>query len=152
MVAGFLLLILPGGVGVREAFLARLMVPYLQDLGATGGRRHGLGQCVFAPFGVDRVGAGDFWYPICFEAAIVAAGGRFGFVHACGKLSPEIRAPLRRFRKQRMVDTPSSPTYMLESPDCVAVGRCRPAKSHLHRRFNRYPFFTSETRQRCFPS
>ncbi len=36
VVAGFLLLILPGGVGVREAFLARLMVPYLQDLGQPG--------------------------------------------------------------------------------------------------------------------
>lgn len=32
VVAGFLLLILPGGVGVREAFLAKLMLPYLADL------------------------------------------------------------------------------------------------------------------------
>ena len=30
VVAGFLLLILPGGVGVREAFLAKLMLDYLQ--------------------------------------------------------------------------------------------------------------------------
>ena len=33
VVAGFLLLILPGGVGVREAFLAKLMLPYLVQLG-----------------------------------------------------------------------------------------------------------------------
>lgn len=33
VVAGFLLLLLPGGMGVREAFLAKLMLPYLQDLG-----------------------------------------------------------------------------------------------------------------------
>jgi uncharacterized membrane protein YbhN (UPF0104 family) len=33
VVAGFLLLILPGGLGVREAFLAKLMLPYLDDLG-----------------------------------------------------------------------------------------------------------------------
>jgi len=33
VVAGFLLLILPGGVGVREAFLVKLMVPYFQRLG-----------------------------------------------------------------------------------------------------------------------
>lgn len=32
VVAGFLLLVLPGGVGVREAFLAKLMVPYLGEL------------------------------------------------------------------------------------------------------------------------
>lgn len=31
-VAGFLLLVLPGGVGVREAFLAELMIPYLEEL------------------------------------------------------------------------------------------------------------------------
>lgn len=31
-VAGFLLLVLPGGVGVREAFLAELMIPYLKTL------------------------------------------------------------------------------------------------------------------------
>jgi uncharacterized membrane protein YbhN (UPF0104 family) len=30
VVAGFLLLILPGGVGVREAFLAKLMLSYMQ--------------------------------------------------------------------------------------------------------------------------
>lgn len=33
VVAGFLLLILPGGMGVREAFLAKLMIPYLEQLG-----------------------------------------------------------------------------------------------------------------------
>jgi len=33
VVAGFLLLVLPGGVGVREAFLVRLMLPYLRGLG-----------------------------------------------------------------------------------------------------------------------
>ena len=33
VVAGFLLLILPGGVGVREAFLAELIHGYLKDLG-----------------------------------------------------------------------------------------------------------------------
>jgi len=33
VVAGFLLLVLPGGVGVREAFLAKLMLPYLERLG-----------------------------------------------------------------------------------------------------------------------
>jgi len=33
VVAGFLLLVLPGGVGVREAFLAKLMLPYLAKLG-----------------------------------------------------------------------------------------------------------------------
>lgn len=32
VVAGFLLLILPGGLGVREAFLAKLMLPYLETL------------------------------------------------------------------------------------------------------------------------
>jgi uncharacterized membrane protein YbhN (UPF0104 family) len=32
MVAGFLLLILPGGVGVREAFLVKLIIPYLSQL------------------------------------------------------------------------------------------------------------------------
>jgi hypothetical protein len=31
MVAGFLLLILPGGVGVREAALVKLMIPYLSQ-------------------------------------------------------------------------------------------------------------------------
>lgn len=36
VVAGFLLLILPGGVGVREAFLAKLMLPYLVELGQAG--------------------------------------------------------------------------------------------------------------------
>jgi hypothetical protein len=34
MVAGFLLLVLPGGIGVREAALAELMIPYLQRLPA----------------------------------------------------------------------------------------------------------------------
>lgn len=33
VVAGFLLLVLPAGVGVREAFLAKLMIPYLDGLG-----------------------------------------------------------------------------------------------------------------------
>jgi glycosyltransferase 2 family protein len=33
VVAGFLLLILPGGFGVREAFLVKLMLPYLEGLG-----------------------------------------------------------------------------------------------------------------------
>jgi len=33
VVAGFLLLVLPAGVGVREAFLAKLMLPYLSALG-----------------------------------------------------------------------------------------------------------------------
>ncbi len=33
VVAGFLLLLLPGGMGVREAFLAQLMLPYLEGLG-----------------------------------------------------------------------------------------------------------------------
>jgi len=33
VVAGFLLLVLPGGVGVREAFLAKLMLRYLEKLG-----------------------------------------------------------------------------------------------------------------------
>ncbi|NLX96151.1 MAG: flippase-like domain-containing protein [Rhodopirellula sp.] len=32
MVAGFLLLVLPGGMGVREAALVKLMVPYLTEL------------------------------------------------------------------------------------------------------------------------
>jgi hypothetical protein len=32
MVAGFLLLVLPGGIGVREAALAALMIPYLSSL------------------------------------------------------------------------------------------------------------------------
>ncbi len=32
MVAGFLLLVLPGGVGVREAALVKLMIPYLSQL------------------------------------------------------------------------------------------------------------------------
>ncbi len=32
MVAGFLLLVLPGGIGVREAALAELMIPYLAGL------------------------------------------------------------------------------------------------------------------------
>ena len=32
MVAGFLLLVLPGGVGVREAALVRLIIPYLSQL------------------------------------------------------------------------------------------------------------------------
>jgi uncharacterized membrane protein YbhN (UPF0104 family) len=36
VVAGFLLLVLPGGLGVREAFLAELMVPYLAGLGVEG--------------------------------------------------------------------------------------------------------------------
>ncbi len=36
VVGGFLLLILPGGVGVREAFLAKLMLPYIEGLGQPG--------------------------------------------------------------------------------------------------------------------
>ena len=68
VVAGFLLLLLPGGVGVREAFLAELMVPYLEGLGRPDAASTAWASAPVASPGLGRGRGGRFGYHVFWRS------------------------------------------------------------------------------------